>query len=64
MTHCLLPNLSGYKRLGEPLAQVEYDPMDLLRFIPENSCSAAVSFLRGVVGLLALQLFFGFFRLA
>ncbi len=36
MTLCLLPNLSGYKRLGEPMAKVEYDPLDLLRFIPKN----------------------------
>jgi len=36
LTLCLLPNLSGFKRLGEPLAKVEYDPMDLLRFIGRN----------------------------
>ncbi|MCX6874308.1 MAG: hypothetical protein NTW21_10950 [Verrucomicrobia bacterium] len=36
MTLCLLPNLSGFKRLGEPMAQVEYDPLDLLRFIERN----------------------------
>ena len=36
MTLCLLPNLSGYKRLGEPKAAVEYDPADLLRFIMKN----------------------------
>ena len=29
-------NLSGYKRVGEPQAKVEYDPMDLLNFIPKN----------------------------
>ena len=38
MTLCLLPNIRGYKRLGEPQAQVEYDPLDLLRFIPKNFC--------------------------
>ncbi len=38
MTLCLLPNLSGFKRPGEPQAQVEYDPMDLLRFIPRSFC--------------------------
>lgn len=31
------PNLSGFKRPGEPLAKVEYHPMDLLRFIGKNS---------------------------
>ncbi len=36
MTLCLLPNLSGYKRAGEPLAKVEYDPMDLIHFIQKN----------------------------
>ncbi len=36
MTLCLLPNLSGFKRSGEPLAKVEYDPMDLIRFIQKN----------------------------
>jgi len=36
MTLCLLPNISGFKRLGEPMAKVEYDPMDLLRFIEKN----------------------------
>jgi hypothetical protein len=36
MTLCLLPNLSGYKRLGEPKAAVEYDPKDLLGFIMKN----------------------------
>ena len=38
LTLCLLPNLSGFKRLGEPMAKVEYDPTDLLRFIPRNFC--------------------------
>ena len=36
MSLCLLPNLSGYKRLGEPNAAVEYDPMDLINFIKKN----------------------------
>ena len=26
----------GYKRLGEPIAAVEYDPMDLIHFIQKN----------------------------
>ena len=30
MTMCLMPNLSGYKRLGEPNAAVEYDPKELV----------------------------------
>jgi len=36
MTLCLLPNLQGYKRIGEPNAAVEYNPMDLLNFIIKN----------------------------
>jgi len=36
MTLCLLPKLSGYKRLGAPKAAVEYDPMDLIHFIAGN----------------------------
>lgn len=36
MTLCLLPNLSGYKRDGEPLARVAYEPLDLIRFIEKN----------------------------
>ena len=36
MKLCLMPNLSGYKRLGEPNAAVEYDPMDLINFIKKN----------------------------
>lgn len=36
MTMCLLPNLQGYKRLGEPNAAVEYNPMDLINFIKKN----------------------------
>lgn len=36
MTLCLLPNLKGFKRVGEPKAAVEYDPMDLLNFIIKN----------------------------
>ena len=33
MTLCLLPNLTGIKRLGEPKAGVQYDSLDLIRFI-------------------------------
>jgi len=36
MTFCLLPNLQGFKRLGEPQAAVEYDPLELLSFITQN----------------------------
>ena len=36
MTLCLMPDLQAYKRLGEPMAKVEYDPMDLIRFIQKN----------------------------
>ena len=36
MTLCLMPNLRGFKRLGEPKAAAEYDPMDLIRFITKN----------------------------
>lgn len=36
MTLCLMPNLKGFKRLDEPKAAVEYDPMDLIRFIQQN----------------------------
>lgn len=36
MTLCLLPRLSGFKRVGQPQAAVEYDPMDLIRFIQKN----------------------------
>jgi len=36
MTLCLMPNIQGFKRLGEPQAAVEYDPMDLIRFIQKN----------------------------
>jgi hypothetical protein len=36
MTLCLMPNLQGFKRLGEPMAAVEYDPMELIRFIQKN----------------------------
>ncbi len=36
MTLCLLPNLQGFKRLGEPKAAVEYDPLDLITFISKN----------------------------
>ena len=36
MTLSLLPNLKGFKRVGEPKAAVEYDPMDLLNFITRN----------------------------
>ncbi len=36
MTMCLLSNLEGFKRLGEPKASVQYDPLELLRFIQRN----------------------------
>ena len=36
MTLCLMPDLQAYKRLGEPMAKVEYDPMDMIRFIQKN----------------------------
>jgi hypothetical protein len=36
MTLCLMPDLQAYKRLAEPMAKVEYDPMDLIRFIQKN----------------------------
>ena len=36
MTLCLLQNLKGFKRFGEPKAAVEYEPLDLLRFIERN----------------------------
>ena len=36
MTFCLLPNIKGFKRLGDPKAAVEYDPMDLIGFIQKN----------------------------
>jgi hypothetical protein len=36
MTLCLLPNLQGFKRVGEPRAAVQYDPLDLLHFIEKN----------------------------
>ncbi len=36
LTLCVLPNLKGFKRVGEPRAAVEYDPMDLIRFIEKN----------------------------
>ena len=36
MTLCLMPNIQGFKRLGEPMATAEYDPMELIRFIQEN----------------------------
>jgi hypothetical protein len=36
MTLCLMPNIQGFKRLGEPKAAVEYDPMDLINFIQKN----------------------------
>lgn len=35
-TLCLRPDLHAYKRLGEPMAKVEYDPMDLIQFIQRN----------------------------
>ncbi len=36
MTLCLMPNNQGFKRLGEPMAAVEYDPMELIGFIQKN----------------------------
>ena len=36
MTLCLMPNFQGFKRVGQPQASVEYDPMDLIRFIQKN----------------------------
>jgi hypothetical protein len=36
MTLCLLPNLKGFKRFGEPKAAVEYELIDLLRFMEKN----------------------------
>lgn len=36
LTFCLLPNLTGFKRVGEPKAAVEYAPMDLINFITKN----------------------------
>ena len=36
MTLCLMPNLSSFKRLGQPLAKVEYDPLELVGFINRN----------------------------
>jgi hypothetical protein len=36
MTLCLMPNLQGFKRLGEPKVAVEYEPMDLINFISKN----------------------------
>lgn len=36
MTLWMLPNLKRFKRVGEPKAAVEYDPLDLLRFIEFN----------------------------
>ena len=36
MTLCLMPNIQGYKRLGEPMASAEYDPMELIQFIQKN----------------------------
>ena len=36
MTMCLMPNISSFKRLGQPNAAVEYSPLDLLEFIRKN----------------------------
>jgi len=36
MALCLLPNLNGFKRLGNPSAAVSYDPLDLIPFIQKN----------------------------
>ena len=35
-TLSLLPNIRGFKRLGEPKSGVEYDQADLLGFIEKN----------------------------
>lgn len=36
MTLCLMPNIQSFKHLGETMAAVEYDPMDLIGFIQKN----------------------------
>ncbi len=36
MTMCLLPNISGFTRIGQPKAAAQYDPMDLIRFVQKN----------------------------
>ena len=36
MVLCILPNLQGFKRVGQPKAAVEYNPLDLIRFIQRN----------------------------
>lgn len=36
MTLCLMPTLEAFKRLGEPNAAVQCDPLELLRFIERN----------------------------
>ncbi len=36
MTLCLMPTLTSFKRLGEPMAKVECNPQDLLRFLSRN----------------------------
>lgn len=36
MTMCLLPNISGFTRLGQPKAAAQYDPMDLIHFVQKN----------------------------
>jgi len=36
MVLCILPNLQGLKRVGQPKAAVEFDPMDPTGFIQRN----------------------------
>lgn len=36
MTMCLLPNISGFTRIGQPKAAAQYDPMDLIQFVQKN----------------------------
>ncbi len=36
LTLCMMPNLTSFKRLGEPMAKVAFDPLELLRFISRN----------------------------
>lgn len=36
MTMCMLPTISGFKRLGQPQSAVQYDPIELIQFIQKN----------------------------
>ena len=38
MTLCCLQQLSGSKKLGEPAAQVVFDPLELIHFISDGFC--------------------------